>query len=260
MELDIRHFRAFSAWLQLPLSTLLHETAAVRFVGREVAQFAETTGPIFFFHLVGDDIPPETVWGIEFESELLWALLDKLQGGTGVSEEICDADRRLTLLEKRLAERFLLLFQNAIRETWQLPEPFDFEPIWEWEMTKTVSVAQFRLEAGAIGGTFRIMRPAVLRQRISAVGLNSGDLLENGTETEEDSTEIVNVVASAPVRVSVQLAGRKVLPQDLLRWRVGDMISLGRPEDFPFSVLVEGTEKFTASPGRYKSRKAFRIL
>lgn len=254
-EPEFRHFRALGAWLQAPLSTLLHETAAVRYLEQKTLPFPQRSRTAFFFHLAGDDVPAAAFLGFEFERTLFFALLDRLQGGDGMPEEEADCSRPLTRLETRLAARFLLLFQNAIRETWNLPEPFDFEPVSGEELNpgRNVSALEFQLDFGNCGGKFRILRPMMLRRRVASLPVPD-------SEEVEAAFGIAESLADTPVRISVQLSGEKIRPQDLMRWRVGDVISLGRPEDFPFGVLIEGVEKFSAAPGRFKSRKAFRIL
>lgn len=250
IEPEIRCFRAFGVSLQSPLSLLLHETTVMRWVEQKSVPFSCASGPIFFFHLTGKEIPSGTILGFEFESSLFYALLDRLQGGNGKFNVNSLKSRPMTHLEKRLASRFLLLFQNAIRETWNLPEPFDFEPFSsaELEPERKFIVAEFQLDAGNLSGTIRLWRLAPFRTK--------SDDLENADSVRD----VASSLAQTPVHIAVQLSGEKITPKELMKWRENDLISLGRPEDFPFSVLVEGVEKFTASPGKFKSRKAFRIL
>jgi len=254
-EPETRFLRAFGAWLQTPLTALLRETAAVRWVNQKRLSPTLVSGPAFFYQLSGEDIPPGSVIGFEFEPKLFFSLLDWLQGGEGtVEEEELSPDRPLTLLEKRLASRFLHLFHQAVLETGRISSPTEFLPTAELSRPefRNFTAAEFRLDAGTFGGTFRLWRSYPHRQ------LDLGSLDEMADEN--DAQSMAEALAKTPVCVSVQLSGAKISPQGLLKWRVGDMIELGKPEDHPFTVLVEGMEKFTAAPGKFKSRKAFRIL
>lgn len=254
-EPETRFLRAFGAWLQTPLTSLLRETAAVRWVDQKPLSPTLISGPAFFFLLSGEDIPPGSAVGFEFEPKLFFSLLDWLQGGDGTVEDgELLPNRTLTPLEKRLASRFLGIFQKALLETGKILSPTEFHPILELSRPefRDFTAAQFRFDAGTFGGTFRIWRSLPHRQL--ALGPTEESL------DEHDAQSMAEALAETPVQVSVQLSGAKITPQDLLKWRVGDLIELGKPEDFPFTVLVEGMEKFTAAPGKFKSRKAFRIL
>ena len=251
IEPEIRCFRAFSVSLQIPLSRLLRETAVMRWVEQKTIPFSSVSGPVFFFRLSGDGIPAGTVLGFEFEPLLFHALLDRIQGGNGEIDENSVRPRPVTPLEKRLASRFLLLFQNAIRETWNLPEPFQFESLSaiDWDSERKFTVTEFQLDVGKLSGTIQLWRFASFRQKI-----------QDFSDKEDSEQNIADSLAETPIHVAVQLSGEKITPRDLMKWRENDLIFLGRPQDFPFSVLIEGVEKFTASPGKFKSRKAFRIL
>lgn len=250
-------FRAFAAHLQAPLTTLLRAPAAVRYIAYDEAEPENVDGFTFFFRLVGEKIAPGLLLGFEFEPALLLGILDRLQGGDGVDlEEDPYSTRALTGLEKWLASKFLLLLHGAIRETWGLAEPFDFEltePL-DWGEEVFFAAPVFQLGVGTLDGNFRILIP-----RLRPEPLKNSQISQTvrPDEEEEDASE---ALASTPVKISIQLSGSRILPQELMRWKVGDVVSLGRPEDFPFKVLVEGMEKFSAAPGKFKSRKAFRIL
>ncbi|MBR0192314.1 MAG: FliM/FliN family flagellar motor switch protein [Thermoguttaceae bacterium] len=250
-------FRAFAAQLQAPLTALLRGPAAVRYAAYDEAEPEKIAGFTFFFRLVGEKIAPGLVLGFEFEPALLLGVLDRLQGGDGVHlEEDSNSARPLTGLEKWLTSKFLLLLNDAIRQTWGLEEPFDFEltgPL-DWGGEVFFAAPIFQLNVGPLDGNFRILIPRLHPQPMR------NSQISRSVRAEEDEEDATDALALTPVKISVQLAGSRIRPQDLLRWKVGDVVSLGRPEDFPFNVLVEGMEKFTAAPGRFKSRKAFRIL
>jgi len=249
-------FRAFAAHLQSPLTTFLRDVAMVRFVAQDEAEPEAVTGFSFFFRLVGDEIPPGLLLGFEFEPALLLGLLDRLQGGDGIIlEEELKLPHVLTALEKKLASRFLLLLQQSIRETWGLTEPYDFElvPPPDWGEDVFFATAIFQLNVGPLDANFRVLIPQLRPEPIKNAQISEG------LRSDEDEN-LADSLASTPVKISVQLSGVKIHPADLLHWKIGDVVSLGRPEDFPFTVLVEGMEKFIAAPGKFKSRKAFRIL
>ena len=124
----------------------------------------------------------------------------------------------------------------------------------DWGGEVFLAAPVFQLNVGPLDGNFRILIPRLYPQP------RRNSQISQSVRAEEDEEDAAEALASTPVKISVQLAGSRIRPQELMRWKVGDVVSLGRPEDFPFNVLVEGMEKFTAAPGRFKSRKAFRIL
>ena len=61
------------------------------------------------------------------------------------------------------------------------------------------------------------------------------------------------------VEVIVRLAETNISTRDLVGLRVGDIITTQKDVHTPISVCIEGVEKFSASPGCLKGRKAIRI-
>ncbi len=250
-ELGLRHFRAFAARLQSQLATLLHEPVSVRCSDLKTVSFSSISEPVFFYHLMGEDVPADTILGFGFDAPLFGAFLDRLQGGDGTVETFSLApSRMLTRFETRLASRFLLLFQGSLRQTWNFPEPYDFEPFSKdaWTYGKELASVEFLLDFGNSEGTFRVLRPASLPN------------IKQVVTSQTSALSPLSALCDTPISISVQLSGSRIRPRDLLSWNIGDVVSLGRSEDFPFSVQIEGMEKFSASPGRYQFRKAFKIL
>ncbi|MDO4551180.1 MAG: FliM/FliN family flagellar motor switch protein [Planctomycetia bacterium] len=80
-------------------------------------------------------------------------------------------------------------------------------------------------------------------------------------ETKKDpSVEIAAAIRTSLVEVRALMPGGKVSPQEILEWKIGDVIHLNRSQETAFTVFVEDTEKFTALPGKFRQRKVIRIL
>ncbi|MEN0111624.1 MAG: FliM/FliN family flagellar motor switch protein, partial [Planctomycetota bacterium] len=67
-------------------------------------------------------------------------------------------------------------------------------------------------------------------------------------------------LSASVVEMVVELAESNLATADLIGLRVGDIIATEKDVRSPLRVSVEGREKFTASPGEFKGRKAVQIL
>jgi flagellar motor switch protein FliM len=64
---------------------------------------------------------------------------------------------------------------------------------------------------------------------------------------------------NSAVRVSVDVAEATLTAAEVANLRVGDVIATDTSADAPFTVRVEGVERFRARPGVLEDHKAIRI-
>jgi flagellar motor switch protein FliM len=80
------------------------------------------------------------------------------------------------------------------------------------------------------------------------------------TESSAESMRgIAQRLHGSLVEMVVKLANTQISTNDLVGLRVGDIITTDKDIHSPLSVRVEGVEKFAASIGAFKGRKAIRI-
>ena len=176
----------------------------------------------------------------------------------------------LTRIEKNLAERVSLLFSRALEERLS---PLGIHPGSNGDAilpTNMVLELEYSVSFSASRGSFFLWVPCVLAQELlEEMGETPDSPLPDvyfkppWRDEETRQAPLLDVSESlkeAKIAVSVQLFGGKITPRELLEWETGDVVSLEKPADAPFEVLVESVPKFSAAPGRVKNRKAFKIL
>ncbi len=72
-------------------------------------------------------------------------------------------------------------------------------------------------------------------------------------------TRFLERLQGAEVEVKVELGRAKVMVQDLLDWKQGDVITLDQDVADPLVVQVEGVPKFIGKPGICRGNKAIQI-
>jgi flagellar motor switch protein FliM len=77
--------------------------------------------------------------------------------------------------------------------------------------------------------------------------------------SQEHVEQISRTLRGSLVEVRVRLATSRIKTGELIRLRVGDIITTKKDIHTPLLVMVEGVPKFKAFPGAYKGHKAIRI-
>jgi flagellar motor switch protein FliM len=125
---------------------------------------------------------------------------------------------------------------------------------------EVVVLISFELTLGEMRGMMNLCIPFNSIERISGK-LSSDSWFSYGkTEsTEETMRGIAQRLHGSLVEMAVQLAKTQISTNDLVGLRVGDIITTEKDVHAPLSVRVEGVDKFVASVGAFKGRKAIRI-
>ncbi|MDO4576190.1 MAG: FliM/FliN family flagellar motor switch protein [Planctomycetia bacterium] len=217
--------------------------------------------------------------GVVFQNGALFPMLDRMLGAGDVGTLRATDSGVLTRLEEKLADRiFSQIYTGAIypwrtddgQKTLELCSSSEF-PFTPREALVRVP---FTVSFAAVSGTVELLFSASVAESlledymrkhpearvISSVPevLRSVPLPEG--EAVVSGRGMADALGGAYVDVSVQMSGRKVTPQSVGNWRVGEILSLEKSDDTPFDVLVEGVSQFHAAAGKYKTRKVFRIV
>ena len=203
---------------------------------------------------------------VELDPRLVIFTTEKLFGGPG---EFLKQPREVSLIEQRIMGKVMERAFYELEKAWKQVHTVDFE-----EDTFESNAEFVQIISGvepAIVGTFEvtvydqhsfinICYPYILLERIlGRSGLNQWI----SSATTDVSPAVREYFESNLRTTSVDMhaeLGRTKLPvTDLMRLEVGDVIPLQRRIDEPICVLVGGTEKFKAVPGRSGKRRSIRI-
>ncbi len=173
--------------------------------------------------------------------------------------ESLPADRPLTVIETSLWEQFLdQVFLALARESWgREPVPQwqrqareaapQFTPIFRQQFA--LAVAELRGEPPfADGLVWWLLSEAVMQQFFA---------LE--TTAPKSPGRIEEALQQVPLKVQVQLGQVRLPLAHLQRLRAGDVLLLEQRLEEPLLVLVEGSARYTAWPGRVGSKQAVQI-
>jgi flagellar motor switch protein FliM len=204
---------------------------------------------------------------LDINPSILYPIIDRLLGGG--KESAPPARRPLTEIELRLVGRITSLFLGEMRHAWENiielklsvdrvesnPQLVQIVP-----PNEVVVLISFELTLGDVRGMMNLCIPFNSIERISGK-LSSDSWFSYGkTEsTEESMRGIAQRLHGSLVEMAVQLAHTQISTNDLVGLRVGDIITTEKDIRTPLSVRVEGIEKFAASLGALKGRKAIRI-
>ncbi len=224
---------------------------------------------------------------MNFSETVVSPVLDRLLGA-----EITDGVRRfesrveMTALEEKLFGRVMDAVCRGLEDAWRplFPVRFQGTHLEDVEFQEHFVMLNYSFSLFHVSGMTALAFPAACVQRLldrhqeletaRPKKLRRRKRVEKPCESEKNAEPAVTQAAKIPdpgleiaealrtslVDVSVQMRGGTVGPRDLLDWHLGDVIHLNRNAETEFSVLVEGTEKFVAAPGKFGQRKVFRIL
>ncbi len=204
---------------------------------------------------------------LDINPSILFPIIDRLLGGG--KESAPPARRPLTEIELRLVGRITSLFLSEMRHAWENvielklsvdrvesnPQLVQIVP-----PNEVVVLISFELTLGDMRGMMNLCIPFNSIERISGK-LSSDSWFSYGkTEsTEESMRGIAQRLHGSLVQMAVQLAHTQISTNDLVGLRVGDIITTEKDVRAPLLVRIEGVDKFAASLGAFKGRKAIRI-
>lgn len=204
---------------------------------------------------------------LDINPSLLFPIIDRLLGGT--ADATNPARRPLTEIELRLASRITSLFLNEMKAAWL--NVIELEPVVAnvesnpqlvqiVPPNEVVVLISFELTLGDTRGMMNLCIPFNSIERIGGkLSANSWVTYSKKPSTPESIQQISDRLGHSIVELSVDLAASQISTADLIGLRVGDIITTEKDIRAPLVVSVEGREKFHASPGAFKGRKAVQI-
>lgn len=204
---------------------------------------------------------------LDINPSLLFPLIDRLLGGG--TYDTPPARRPLTEIELRLVSRITRLFLDEMQSAWDNVIPLELEVnsvesnpqlVQIVPPNEVIVLVSFELTIGNVRGMMNLCIPFNSIERIAnKLSANSWVAYSQKPSTPESIQNIGDRLGDSSVEVVVEIAKSQISANDLLSLRVGDIISTEKDIHRPLIIAVEGEEKFYASAGAHKGRKAAQV-
>lgn len=250
------------------LSSALRKTIDVGSRGNEMKKFGEfiKTLPVpSSLHVFRMD-PLRGYAILVLEAKLVFTLLDVFFGGSGKGTYRVEG-RDFTAIESRLIHKVATMIFSDMEKAWNVIHPITFQHVRSEINPQFVSIVPpsdlvinitFGVELEQFTGMITFCIPYAIIEPIKN-RLYSGFQSEQLEVDQTWVSRFLDRLQSAEVEVKVELGKSKVMVQDLLRWKEGDVLSLNREVSDPLVVQVQGIPKFLGKPGICRGNKAIQI-
>ncbi len=250
------------------LSNALRRTIDVTTKGIEMKKFGEfiKTLPLpSSLHVFRID-PLRGYSILSLEAKLVFTLLDVFFGGSGKTSYRVEG-REFTTIESRLIQKIVTMAFSELEKAWNLIHPVTFQHVRSEINPQFVSIVPpsdlvllipFEVELEQFIGEVTLCIPYAVIEPIKSK-LYAGYQSDQLGVDQAWISRFLERLQGAEVEVKVELGRSKVMVQDLLRWRQGDVIALNQDVSDPLIVEVEGIPKFIGRPGISRGNKAIQI-
>ncbi len=201
---------------------------------------------------------------LDISPSILYPIIDRLLGGG--RETVAYARRPLTEIELRLVSRITNLFLDELARAWENVLELKLEVVRVESNPQLVQIVppnevvvliSFELTLGELRGMLNLCIPYNSIERVSAhLSANSWSAYGRRQSSPESMEKMRRAVGASLVELSVHLARTRISTAELVRLRVGDIITTEKDIHSPLVVAVEGVPKFRARPGALKGHKA----
>ena len=200
------------------------------------------------------------------ESKLVFALVDTFFGGTGTVGMKVEG-RDFTTIEQKMIKTVVKKALEDLQKAWTPVHPVEcafvrseVNPQFAAIVppTDVVIVVIFEIEMDQMSGSITVCFPYSTLEPIIAklrAGFQSDQL-------EIDFTWLRRLrerLKEAQVEAVVELGHTTVLAEDILNFKVGDIITLDRDSADEIEVIIEGLMKFKGYPGVFKGNRALQV-
>ncbi len=207
---------------------------------------------------------------LEISPSLIFPIIDRLLGGSGVS---LTRARELTEIEQRLTVKIIEIVLNTLIGTWRYLAQFSWKLVAQENDPQIVQIVtgsevvlaiRFELNVGDISGTlslcFPIMAIETILEKVGAEYTFYGSRPQH--KSAQTSKTIGEIILGIKANIEASMTGSTISVGDLLRLQKGDIIRLDNSvaEESSITISVFGKPKFTAKQGRLGSKQAIQIV
>lgn len=249
------------AYLRMPVSVEVKTSEAVIY-----SEFSNALSNPVLLGVV-DFEPLEGNIVIEIASNLGFAIIDRLLGGTGKPLE---KGREFSEIELTIIERIFNICVNLLREPWQnvlnvVPRMERIETNSQFAQiispSEMIAIITIGIKIGDTEGLMNICLPYMVLEPVMDK-LNTkywfSTMQNKDVRTYEEA--ITSLISKAQIPVKAVLGRSSISVNDFLNLCVGDIIKIDRKVDEELNVYVGNIHKFTALPGSANDNYAVRLI
>ena len=261
-------FEHYGRLISTNLPVYLRKSVQVSVASSETVTFSEFTnalsnpvilGIVNFSPLNGQII-------IDLATNLAYAMLDRMLGGSGVSLE---KKREFSEIEQSIIQKILIMLTQLMREPWK--NVIDINPVLSRLETNPqfaqviapndmIAIVTLNMKIGEVEGFVNVCLPFITLEDVMDK-LNTkywfSTMQENHDIDYQDNIEMLIRKVSIPIRAV--LGKSTISVNDFMGLQVGDCIRLDTRVDEEMNVYVGNLRKFTALPGAEKDSYAVKI-
>ena len=265
MEIIFEHYGRL---LSTNLPVYLRKNIQVEVMNSEAVTYSEFSNALSNPVLLGivnfAPMPGNII--VELASNLGYAMVDRMLGGTGMPLE---RTRDFSEIELLIIERIMNVCINLLREPWE--NVADIHPRLERIETNSqfaqiispsemIAIITINLKIGDVEGMMNICLPYMTLEDVMDK-LNTKYWYSTMQERDEkEYTEAIEaMISKAPMPIKAVLGNSSISVNDFINLQAGDIIRLDTKVDQELDVYVGNIKKFTALPGASGEQYAVRV-
>ncbi|MDE7353768.1 MAG: flagellar motor switch protein FliM [Acetatifactor sp.] len=261
-------FEHYSRLISTNLPVYLRKNVQVTVASSETVSFSEFTnsmsnpvilGIINFAPLNGNII-------IEMATNLAYAMLDRMLGGSGLPLEKI---REFSEIELMIIQKVLVMFAQLLREPWK--NVIDISPVLNRLETnpqfaqvigpnEMIAIVTLNVKVGDVEGFMNVCLPFFTLEDVMDK-LNTKYWFSTMQDNHDENYEgyIESLIRKVDIPVRAVLGKSTISVNDFMNLQIGDCIRLNSKVDDDMNIFVGNIKKFTALPGAEKDSYAVRI-
>lgn len=261
-------FEHYSRLISTNLPVYLRKNVQVSVASSETVTFSEFSNALSNPVILGivNFAPLNGTIIIDLATNLGYAMLDRMLGGTGVPLE---KNREFSEIELTIIEKILVMFTQLLREPWK--NVIDISPVLSRLETNPqfaqviapndmIAIVTLNMKIGDVEGFVNICLPFFTLEDVMDK-LNTKYWFSTMQENHDEDYEIFieSMIRKVDIPIKAVLGKSTISVSDFLNLQVGDCIRLDSKVDNDMDVYVGNIKKFTALPGANKDSYAVRI-
>ena len=209
---------------------------------------------------------------LEINPSVVFPIIDKLMGGTGISINI---SRELTEIEQEIMKEVIELILSDLKEAWRpiIELEFKLETVETsphiYQIVPTseiVALVAFEVRVGENSGMMNLCIPAIvlepIRDRMEAQDwfMIGGHVSKKAHENREFKSIIEKLVMKTTLNLEVIINNTAIPIRELLELKKGDILPFSTKVKEHAILKIEGREKYKCLIGVSGRKKAIQIV
>ncbi len=261
-------FEHFGRLLATNLPAYLRKSVNVDVVNSEVVIYSEFSNALSNPVLLGV-VGMQPLNGnliIEMASNLGFAIVDRLLGGSGTSLE---KERDFSEIELSIIERIFNICVNLLQEPWEnvvkvSPRLERIETNSQFAQiispSETIAIVTMNLKIGDVEGLMNVCLPfATLEPVMDKLNTKYWFSTMNDKEDSSYGDVIESAIDKAQIPIRAILGRSTISVQDFVNIQLGDIIRIDKKVNDELEIYVGDIKKFEALPGYSNDKYAVRI-